>query len=146
MSTSTVRAVRGAAGLVVLIALLLVVRGWWQEYRTAVEQQRRGPGQERARDESPTAGGEATGEGRGERPAPEAPAAPTRVRTEVVVLIDGLNFRTDPSRTARAIRGLDRGERLLLIGERGGWYQVRDRDGTEGWVSANPTYTRTERR
>lgn len=144
MSTTTLRGARGAVGLIVLIALLLVVRGWWKEYRAAVEAQRRAASAERAQEASRTAGSETVGEGGGRPAAPSTSQA--RVRTEVVVLIDGLNFRAAPSRTARAIRGLDRGERLLVIGERNGWYEVRDSDGTHGWVSANPTYTRVERR
>ncbi len=60
---------------------------------------------------------------------------------EVVVAIDGLNFRREARANGPVIRGLDAGERLKLLEKVSGWYRVRDASGVEGWVSSNPEYT-----
>lgn len=136
------RLVRAGVGLAVLLVLALTVRGWWSDYREAAEQNGRASAETSASAEptdSPTAA-----EGEEQPTTPSAEPAAT-VET-VIVLIDGLNFRSAPRDDATPMRGLDKGERLRLLGERDGWYEVRDSDGQTGWVSANPSYTKTERR
>ncbi|HET6497975.1 MAG TPA: SH3 domain-containing protein [Coriobacteriia bacterium] len=131
--------VRGALGVVVLVALLIVVNGWWREYREdgasvaspseATQTPDAAPGSEA---EAPPA-------------AEEAPAeAPQPSGQEVVVLIEGLNFREEPSRDGELIRGLGRGTRLTHLQTADGWHRVKDADGVEGYVSANPQYTEIE--
>ena len=68
-------------------------------------------------------------------------AAPGKV---VVVIIPGLNFRTEPKSSAEVMRSLPEGTRLTLVSERSGWYQVRDEDGITGWVSSSSQYVRVE--
>jgi len=63
-------------------------------------------------------------------------------QTYVVVLIEGLNFRTAPD--GDVIDTLSRDSRLILIESDGGWHHVMDADGVEGWVAANPQYVRLE--
>lgn len=72
-----------------------------------------------------------------EEPAPQGVA--------VLVLIDGLNLREQPSTGARVIKRLQAGQRLLLLEEGEGWYHVRDVDGADGWVAAGGSYTRLEK-
>lgn len=133
---------RAAAGVLVLFVLLLMVSNWWGDYRSASG----GDDGEPAANEStatPDATGtpspESNGEGSGETSPADAPAGKT-----VVVLVDGLNFRTTASRDGELIRGLDADERLTLLGEESGWLKVRDSAGVEGFVSASSQYTRTE--
>lgn len=133
--------VRAAVGVVALLLLVFLVGGWLSDYRRAAEQQRVAPRPDnRTREQTATpsdAGGEEA----------TAPAAKKDAGdATVVILIDGLNFRPEPDEDASPIRGLDKGERLDLLSTRKGWYEVRDEDGERGWVSSNPSYTKTERR
>lgn len=73
---------------------------------------------------------------------PKQAVTPKPGDTVVVVLQDGLNFRPKPDKASDALRGLDKGERLVWIATRGSWYQVRASDGRVGWVSAGRNYTR----
>lgn len=141
----TPRVLRGAAGLIVLLVLVVVVNGWWREYQ-------RGPEPVAPPAETtPTPDGAAGAEtpAAGEAPAggdapPAATEQPRPSGQEVVVLIDGLNFRREPSRAGELIRGLDRGTRLEHVQTADGWHRVRAEDGVEGYVSANPQYTGVE--
>lgn len=136
------KVVRAAVGVAVLLVLALVVGGWWSDYRRAADQRRVAPRHEDRATESTAA--PSTGEGEGSTPS--AGQAEEKESASVVVLIDGLNFRPEPDEDAEPIRGLDKGERLDLVGTKKGWYEVRDEDGEQGWVSSNPSYTKTERR
>lgn len=133
---SVARAVRAAVGVAVLIILVVVVNGWWGDYRSG------GSGS--------VGGGETTQTA--EPPASEEPEAPADPGTDepesaqptVVVLIEGLNFRREPSREGELIRGLSRGTRLTLLETDGGWHHVRDNAGVEGYVSASEQYTEVQ--
>lgn len=138
------RVIRALVGLAVLFTLIIVVRGWWSDYRDANRDASRTRRTESSVEPTPTASEEdGAGEDGG---ATEESEAPAQKGETVVVLIDGLNFRSEPKSSARSLRGLDKGEKLELLGERDGWYEVKDGEGNTGWVSTNPTYTRTERR
>jgi hypothetical protein len=66
---------------------------------------------------------------------------PEAAQATVVVIIDGLNFRREPSQTGELIRGLRLNDELAHLGTADGWHHVRDAEGVEGYVSANPQYT-----
>jgi len=130
------RVARGAAGVAVLILLLVLVNGWWRDYR---------------RGEAPVSPqAEATST---PQPSPESEQPPAEGAEQptgqeagssgatVVVLIEGLNFRKEPSREGELIRGLGKGTQLVYLETVDGWYRVRSEDGTEGYVSASPQYT-----
>ena len=55
-----------------------------------------------------------------------------------------LNFRKEPDKDAAVIRGLKKGEKLVLIEEQSGWYRVKTSKGTEGWITASPSYSKVE--
>jgi uncharacterized protein YgiM (DUF1202 family) len=74
----------------------------------------------------------------------EEEAAPAASKGTVIVLIDGLNFRTGPSKSGDLIRGLDEGEKLTYVGTEDGWYKVTTADGETGYVSASTQYTKLE--
>ena len=57
-----------------------------------------------------------------------------------VVKIDGVNFRTKPSSSAKLIRGLKKGEKVTVLLKDGQWYKVKDSKGKTGWVTANGDY------
>jgi len=133
--------IRAAAALVVLATLVITVRGWWTQYKTA----------------PPATGGvtatsEATATPGAAEPVeapPQEPAPPEEAPAEeqvLEVLTDGLNFRVDPDATAKAIRGLQKGETVTVLNKNGGWYQVRTEQGDTGWITDNPSYTRTKKK
>lgn len=127
------RVVRAGVGVVVLLALLLIVNSWWGEYR-------RGPAPDVTSVETTVT---PDAEPNGDEGEPEADAnddASASGKT-VVVTIEGLNFRREPSRDGELIRGLGRGTRLEHLATENGWYHVRDDAGVEGYVSASPQYT-----
>ena len=124
MTTSKV--LRALAGVVVLLILVVMVNGWWADYKKATP--KAGSGETAA-----TA--EAT-----ETPAPVAP------NQTVLVLTDGLNFREKPDATGASIRGLKRGEQFVLVSISGSWLQLQDASGQVGWVNNNPQYVRIQKK
>lgn len=134
--------IRASVGIVVLLALGMLVRNWWTDYRVAAERRGVTPRETTATPDATATPGARKGEDSKAQPKTPAKSGDATV----LVLIDGLNFRSAPKDDAEPIRGLDKGERLDLLGAREGWYQVRDSDGQSGWVSNNPSYTKTERR
>lgn len=145
MISAVPKVARGAVGVVLLLALALIVRGWWSDYRVAERAAA-------ARDNRPSTEATSTPptvEGEGDNPdqSSDVPVSSTAAPDDMLtVLIDGLNFRSAPKDDAQAIRGLDKGEKLDLLGERDGWYEVRDTEGATGWVSSNSNYVKTGRR
>lgn len=119
---SVQKMVRAAAGVVVIAVLGFVVLNWWNEYKSA-------PAVPPATLTSPGA----------------ASTTPTEsVTGAAVVKIDGVNFRTKPSSSAKLIRGLKRGETVTVILKDGQWYKIEDSRGKTGWVTANGDYVALE--
>ena len=138
---------KAVGGLLVLVAILFTVLSFYGNYREAQEA-RNAPAETTATPEAAPA--EETAE-EGEQPAEEQPAEGSDQPAEeggkvVIVVIDGLNFRPEPSPDGAPIRGLAKNDRLTYLGTENGWYHVRDVEGTEGYVSANSQYTRLEDR
>lgn len=84
-------------------------------------------------------------------PAPKKPkATPAKQQTggvskiSKVVIVSSVTFRKDPSSSSQALRDLQKGERLTLVGQVGSWYKVTDAQGNVGWVSASDKYTKVE--
>ncbi|MBE0416271.1 MAG: SH3 domain-containing protein [Coriobacteriia bacterium] len=131
------RIARAALGVVVLLALVFLVNGWWSDYRRG-----EAPVVPVA-ETTPTPDG-AAAEDSAAPPAESADEPPVVTSATVVVLIEGLNFRKEPSREGGLIRGLGRGTRLQHLGTSDGWHHVRDDNGVEGYVSASPQYTEVQ--
>ena len=123
---TTGRVIRALVGLFVLIVLLVMVNGWWNEYKNATPK----------RDAS-----EATSTADATQTAPAVAVGPA-----VSVLTDGLNFREKPDATGASIRGLKKGETLVLVNQSGTWIEVADASGRRGWVNNNPQYLRIEKK
>ncbi|MDZ4169434.1 MAG: SH3 domain-containing protein [Coriobacteriia bacterium] len=141
MSAETLKYAKGIAAAVVLLVLVLTVRGWWSEYRDASSQAAQaGSGAASVDTTAPPPAQEGEDEA-GDEAKPKPTTKPEAAAGTVVVLIDGLNFRTKPEADATPIRGLRKGEKLTLLSKRSGWYEVRSSDGSKGWVSSNPNYT-----
>jgi len=129
---------RAIVGLIVLFVLLLVVMGWWREYKDAPTKD--SGAATTTQTPSPAAAEEGSGGS-----ATEPPSGGSGGESEtLVVLVDGLNLRVEPQSDAKAVRGLNKGERLVLVKKDGKWYQVKTSKGDAGWISSNPGYTRTE--
>ena len=112
--------VRGVLGLIVVVALLIVVHNWYRQYKTA-----------------PRAVAVVTTS----TVAATATASPASTQV-VLVLIDGLNFRSKPDATGTSLRGLKKGEKLVVVGKAGTWLHLQDSSGALGWVAYNPQYLR----
>lgn len=132
MSSDLKNIMKGVAAVVALVVLLFVVWGYISDFRSAEKK-------------TPETTGtvEATTTPEGEKPA-EGGAAESTAGKIVIVTIDGLNFRQKPESDAKAIRGLEKGEKLTLVKTQDGWYQVKDADGKVGWISSNPQYSKIE--
>ena len=114
------RLFRALLGIAVIGLILVVLNSWWSDYRTASESD--------ARSAVATTS-----------PNPASSVTPFKG----LVLEDGLNLRVQPDITAKSIRGLKRGETVVIVGTTGSWVQVRDSVGTVGWVTNNPQYLKT---
>lgn len=140
---SVPRPIRAVLAVAALLAVIWLVAGALLSYQRAAS--RAGTGPEATSTAAPsdqaTGSGEAT-TGEGSEPEGEGTAT---MGAGVLVLVDGLNLREEPSTSARVIKRLKAGMRLLLVEEGEGWYRVRDVDGSEGWVVAGGSYTRLER-
>ena len=108
--------IRGLLGIAVIGLILVMLNGWWGEYRTAARS---------AGSVSATSS-----------PIPATAVTPAKA----TVLIDGLNLRQSPAVTAVSIRGLKKGQTVVVLNTNGSWMQVRDTDGTTGWVTGDSQY------
>jgi len=134
-------AFKAAIGVIALVVILVLVLNWFGDYRSAGDPDTSGSNEATSSAESSPAPEADTQEGSsGETP----PTAAASIGT-VTVLVDGLNFRTEPSRDAELIRGLDAGEKLLLLEEQEGWLKVKDSAGKVGYVSSSSQYTTVEK-
>ena len=129
MNRTVLTVLKAIAGLLVLFLLLYTVSNWWQDYRSETAK-------------PPSSEGSAVGEGSGE---PSQSPATDNAGATVVVLVDGLNLRQEPSETAKALEGLDKGQKVVVIKQEGEWYQVKTSEGKTGWISSNPSYSRLEK-
>jgi len=130
-------AFKAAIGVVALVVILMVVLNWFGDYRSAGNPDVSGSAETTGSVDSTQAPKSDTQEGSGTKAPPTAAAS---IGT-VTVLVDGLNFRAEASRDAELIRGLDAGEKLLLLEEQEGWLKVKDSTGAVGYVSSSSQYT-----
>lgn len=145
MNETSMRWLKAVGGMLVLTALLFTVLSFYGNYREAQEA-RLAPAETTATPDA-TAPAEADTQPEDSAEPAEGSEEPAESGGQVViVVIDGLNFRPKPSPDGAPIRGLSKGDRLTYLGTESGWYHVRDVEGTEGYVSANPQYTRREDR
>jgi uncharacterized protein YgiM (DUF1202 family) len=118
VSNSTVRFLKAIAGLAVVLTLLVMVMNWWGDYREAASNLASNT---------------------------ESTAGTTATQGTAVVLIEGLNFRKEPDTGSVTIRGLKKGEKLIVVASKPDWYQVKDSKKTVGWIAAKSQYVRIEK-
>jgi len=139
---------KAIAGGLLILFLVITVNRWYGQYKTmsttnasaGTTTTAPAKGEENPAEETKDA---ANKDSTQEAPK-ESDGTPAESAKTVIVLTDGLNFREDPSQDSNVIRGLDKGEKLVLIKKEGSWYQVRDSKKTEGWVSASPNYSKVQ--
>jgi len=136
MNRQLLHVLRAVAAVVVLTVLVLTVTRWWREYKDA-------PSSSATTTQSALPPSASNKEG---STTPAQASKSGKSTDVVVVLINGLNLRKSPDSDAKAIRGLNKGERLTLIKTQGSWYMVKTSEGDEGWTSANPSYSKVEKR
>jgi len=127
VSNTTVRFLKAIVGLVIVVVLLITVMNWWGDYRKAASELASQP----ATSTPDASSKDATG-----TPVTQGTA---------VVLIEGLNFRKAPDITSVTIRGLKKGEKLVVVASKPDWYQVKDSKNTVGWIAAKPQYVKVEK-
>ena len=145
MNEGGLRAIKAIVGGAVLLLLLVTVVRWYGDYRISstekvLEETTSTPGGEDATSGNPEA---STGEDQTPADTSGDKATPVETKT-VVVLTDGLNFRKEPKKGSEVIRGLDKGEKLVVVKTQDAWYQVKDSEGVSGWISASPSYTKLQ--
>lgn len=69
-------------------------------------------------------------------PTAETGQAPQAPLMFVKVIGNRLNVRAGASSTAAVVTKLKKGDRIGVLSENGGWFEVRLADGSSGWVSA----------
>jgi len=115
---SGAKMIRAAIGVVIVIVLGFTVLNWWNDYKSAAATKK-------VAVVTTTTGS----------------TAPTVTVTGIgVAKIDGVNFRTKPSSSAKLIRGLKKGEKVTVLMKEGTWYKVKDSKNKTGWVTANGDY------
>lgn len=133
------RPVRAILGIAILSIIFFMVLAWVLDYRG---------GDDGTVSDVPDVETTATVTPEGEEPEgessppPEAESDAAKPVATVVVLVDGLNFRKEPSGGADLIKGLAEGAELELIATEDGWHKVKDADGNIGYVSASDQYTK----
>lgn len=141
------RYVRAVLGIVVLVFLGFTLKGWWGEYETQKAAQAAQEEASATIDASGTVDASGTASsGSKAKTLGYTPATITSGTRVIVVLIDGLNLREKPESDAKALRPLKKDESLTVISERPGWYEARDSEDVQGWVSSNPAYTKVQDR
>ena len=138
MKQSETKVVRAIAGIVVLLVLAWIVNGYIGEYRESSGSEEPAPQESTATAPPEETGGEPADPGR------TPSAEPASSNGSVIVLIDGLNLRKEAKTDSPTLGGLKEGDKLTLIGQTEGWYEVQTSDGSRGWVSANPSYVKIE--
>lgn len=133
------RPIRAILGIAILSLIFFMVLAWVLDYRG---------GDDGAVSDVPDVESTATVTPEGEEPEGES-SPPAEAESNdaspsatVIVLVDGLNFRKEPSGGADLIKGLAEGAELELIATENGWHKVKDADGTTGYVSASDQYTK----
>lgn len=128
------KGIRSVAAIILLVVVVLVVVSYFGNYRS--QKAPGGTSPETTASADATASSEAT-----QSPEGGEGEAATVNNGTVIVLIDGLNFRTEPSKGGDLIKGLDEGTKLTYIETSEGWYKVRTAEGKVGYVSASGQYT-----
>jgi len=132
---------KAALGVVALVIIVILVFNWIGDFRSAGDVDQPGSAETTG---SAAATKTPSGETQEGSSGGTPPTAAASIGT-VTVLVDGLNFRTEPSRDAELIRGLDAGEKLLLLEEQESWLKVKDSAGAVGYVSSSSQYTTVEK-
>ena len=133
------RTAKAVVGVIAVVVVAGIVMNWVGDYRAASS------GRDGTAATTPSAQATSTAGSTGKpagtsKPTPRTtkPAATTQV---LLVKVDGLNFRSKPSDQSKAMRGLSKGERVVVISSEGNWYKVEDSKGVVGYITSNPTYT-----
>ncbi len=127
-----VKLTRAAVGVVVVAILFGLVANYIGNYREAT---RAGGSASSSGTATPTPDGSTPSTSAADSSEPEASAQ------VLIVAVDGLNFRKEPSGQSRAMRGLSKGEKLTLLATEGDWFKVRDGNNVVGYITSNPAYT-----
>ena len=113
--------VKAVLGIVVVLVLASVVYNWWGDFKSA----------------SVTVAGTTT---QTVNPGGSQIATGSAGTTYGLIRIDGVNFRVSPNSTSKLIRGLKKGDKVVVLAKEGQWYKAKDTKGKTGWVTASSDY------
>lgn len=132
--------IRAGAGVIALLVVFSLVANWVGDYRSATNGSARASASEAS---TPTAESEgaSTSNSKPAATEQERPASSTSSTQVLIVAVDGLNFRKEPSGQSKAMRGLAEGEKVTLLATEGDWFKVRDSKKVVGYITSSPTYT-----
>lgn len=123
---------------VVLLAVVAAVASFWCGYRREVRMAGAPPQPAPAAEQTASPSPEHEEGGAGDEAKEDAVE---QLGAYVVVKVDKLNMRAEPSTSARIIRQLPAGIKLRYLETSAGWYRVLDDAGNEGWVAAGSGYS-----
>ncbi len=135
---NAMKLLKAAVGIVVLLLLAGLVMNWVGDYRDATKKD---SGANAEATTTPAADGQNGTEAETPASDQESTQKSTSSAKILVVSVDGLNFRTEPSGQAKAIRGLKKGEKVTLLATQGNWYKIRDAKKVIGYITSDPAYT-----
>lgn|GEM_PF-6692903 len=150
MNITPLNTAKAAAGIVIMAVVLIVVIGWYGDYKIGQAQlkQKNAANQtaETGQEDSNTSTDESAQQSNpgDEQPADESADAgdnPSDTGKTVIVLAEGLSLREAAQRNAKVIKRLKKGDELSLISEKSGWYEVDAGGGVKGWVTAGSQYS-----
>ena len=150
MSFNYGRIARGVVAVVVAVALLWVAMGIVADYRQAKDLQKakaaaKAAAQSEPETDTETATSDLLHPDVTSEPATSGTkpgAVPAPKGSTVVVLVDGVNLRVEPDTKAKVIRGLKKGDELILVATEGDYYKVEYAKGKTGFVSSKPHFTK----
>jgi hypothetical protein len=125
--TGLSKVIRAVVGVVVLFTLLVLVNGWYGEYKKASHVS--------------------------QAPSRETSASPNSTQvvavaggTKVIVLTEGVVLRATPASDGVTVRALKKGENLILVGTAGSWLQLREpANGKLGFVANDAQSVKVQR-
>lgn len=66
--------------------------------------------------------------------------------TSLVVAVDGVKLRVQPTTTSETIASLGKGTLLVALERKGDWYRVKDPNGHTGWCPSSTQFVEVQKR
>lgn len=125
------KVVRALIGVVVLVALIVTVNSWTNQYKDSVKRARLLA----SKQDTSTVGATSA-------PVPVVPFAGAKI----AILVDGPVLRSAPATATKSIRALKKGELLFFVAVApNNWIKVRDAKGKAGFMLNDPAVAKVQK-